>query len=145
MLKQALSPTCICFQTMSFPEGQVKAKCPTKGCGANWELGPEGYWSIRNITPIQAIQLDEACEKFIRSIMEAFRPVIEAMAKWSKGLWDKLVEVAAKEINPKWWHFYKHSKKQRTRKKYERRIQSHMIIFLTTAQAGKFATGKVGK
>jgi hypothetical protein len=48
--QQSLSQMCICGQKMSFPEGQVKAGCPTKGCQAEWECGPEGFWSIKNIT-----------------------------------------------------------------------------------------------
>jgi len=143
MLKQELSQTCICGQTMSFPEGQIKAKCLTKDCGANWELGAEGFWLIRNITPIQnfkgidEIQLAKACEQYVRSIVEAFKPVIEAMAKWSKDLWDKFMESAAKGINPKWWYYYKHAKKQRTRKKYQKRIWIHLKNFLTTAPSGE--------
>lgn len=47
LLKQASIQTCSCGAPISFPDGEVKAKC---GCGANWECGSEGFWSIKNIT-----------------------------------------------------------------------------------------------
>lgn len=51
MVKQAIQ-TCICGQTMDFPEGEVKAICP---CGAVWECRPEGYWYTE--TPIPNLPL----------------------------------------------------------------------------------------
>lgn len=32
---------------------------------------------------------------------------------------------------PKWWHYYKHAKKSRVRKKYEHRIRDSMLAALT--------------
>lgn len=59
LLKQVLIQTCTCGAQMSFPEGEVKVKC---GCGANWECGPEGFWSIHSVsfTPILAKPETEA-------------------------------------------------------------------------------------
>ena len=51
VLKQELSVKCQCGQAMEFPGGQVKATC---GCGAVWELGPEGFWSITSFMLILA-------------------------------------------------------------------------------------------
>jgi hypothetical protein len=36
---------------MEFPGGQVKTSC---SCGAVWELGPEGFWSITSFVLILA-------------------------------------------------------------------------------------------
>ena len=47
LLKQSLTQTCSCGQAMLFPEGEIRTNC---SCGANWELGPEGYWYIKNIS-----------------------------------------------------------------------------------------------
>lgn len=47
--KQALSQKCVCGQAMEFPGGQVKVTC---SCGAVWELGPEGFWSITSFVLI---------------------------------------------------------------------------------------------
>ncbi|HWQ42784.1 MAG TPA: hypothetical protein VN456_12215 [Desulfosporosinus sp.] len=44
VLKQAASMVCFCGQPMVFPEGEIKAKCQTKGCKAHWEIGFEGFW-----------------------------------------------------------------------------------------------------
>lgn len=51
VLKQALSVKCNCGRPMEFPGGQVKATC---SCGAVWELGPEGFWSITSFVLILA-------------------------------------------------------------------------------------------
>ena len=51
VLKQALSMACVCGQAMEFPGGQVKVTC---GCGAVWELGLEGFWSITSFVLILA-------------------------------------------------------------------------------------------
>ena len=51
VLKQELSVKCQCGQAIEFPGGQVKAVC---GCGAVWELGPEGFWSITSFVMILA-------------------------------------------------------------------------------------------
>lgn len=40
LLKQA-TQTCYCGLPMTFPEGEIRAKCL---CGAVWDLGREGYW-----------------------------------------------------------------------------------------------------
>lgn len=104
---------------MAFPEGQIKAKCPTKGCGANWELGPEGFWSIIRISAEQ--RAEEVMKKFIRSMTEAFKKVYNSM------------KAALKGINLKWLHYYTRSKQKRIRNKYERRILTYMMDSLQTA------------
>ncbi|WP_040413430.1 hypothetical protein [Desulfosporosinus sp. OT] len=43
VLKQASTAQCVCGQAVEFPEAQVKTMCR---CGAIWELGHAGYWSI---------------------------------------------------------------------------------------------------
>jgi len=123
MVKQALSRTCICGQTMSFPEGQIKAKCLTENCGANWELGAEGFWAITHIDAAQ--QMDEAVKEFIESMKVAFKRVFTA------------IMTAAEDINPKWLHYYSHSKKQRIRNKYEKMIRIYLTNSLQPLQRGK--------
>ena len=39
--------------------------------------------------------------------------------------------------NPKYWHLYKHAKKARTRKKYQRRLMKHLLRTLATGSAGR--------
>ena len=123
MVKQESSQTCICGQTMSFPEGQIKAECSTNGCGANWELGPEGFWSI---TPVSEGQLfADAMEKFMKAMAKALRKIYTA------------INDVAKDVNPKWLNYHKYSKKQRIREKYRRKIVNHVMNAIA-APKGKF-------
>ena len=46
VLKQASRMTCICGQAVTFPEGEIRTKCKTKGCKAVWTCGTEGFWSV---------------------------------------------------------------------------------------------------
>lgn len=46
VLKQASTQTCRCGAPIIFPEGEVRIRCLTKVCGAHWECGAEGFWSI---------------------------------------------------------------------------------------------------
>ncbi|KUO75551.1 MAG: hypothetical protein APF81_27420 [Desulfosporosinus sp. BRH_c37] len=59
MVKQSSSVKCICGQTITFPEGEIKTVCKTKDCGAVWDLGPEGYWysetPVTQFVPILAM------------------------------------------------------------------------------------------
>lgn len=43
VLKQETPVKCQCGRAVEFPEAQVVAMCK---CGAIWELGLEGFWSI---------------------------------------------------------------------------------------------------
>ena len=119
MLKQALSQTCVCGEAMHFPEGQIRAKCPTIGCRANWELGPEGFWSMTPITEDQ--QIREAAQAMHEAI-EFFKVAMEVAAN---RVYSALT-AAADEINPKWFHYYQHSRKRRIRNKYEKRIRIYL-------------------
>jgi len=75
-------------------------------------------------------QAAEAIKKLADAIMEALKPVIETFKRWAKALWNRLMKAAAMDANPKWWHYYKHSKSKRIRKKYQTRIRDHLIKFL---------------
>jgi|AGTN01.2.fsa_nt_gi hypothetical protein len=104
---------------MNFPEGQIRAKCPTIGCGANWELGPEGFWQVVHISEDQQIReaakvMHEAIEFFKIAMEVAFNRVFNTL------------NVAANEINPKWFHYYQRSRKRRIRKKYEKLIRNYL-------------------
>ena len=49
MQKQSLTQTCLRGQAITFPEGEIKFKCKTKGCGAIWEIDNGGFW-FTNLT-----------------------------------------------------------------------------------------------
>jgi len=44
MQKQSLTQTCLCGQPITFPDGEIKTKCKTKGCGAIWQIDSGGFW-----------------------------------------------------------------------------------------------------
>lgn len=86
--------------------------------------------SRQQYTDEQLEQTAETIKRLANAIMEVFKKVIETIKRWAKSLWDKLMEAAAKDADPKWWHYYKHSKKMRVRKKYQTRIRNHITKLL---------------
>ena len=94
------------------------------------------------------------------AILNALQPAalrfLEAVAKAAKEAWEWLKRGAAKAAklatywadkcmdamlyqandNPKWWHYYKHAKKYRVRKKYRRRLERQLCDKLLAAAAG---------
>ena len=57
--------------------------------------------------------------KLLKSVCEVFRFV--------KDMWNELARII---VPPKWWHFYKHSKKARVRKKYQDKIMRAIAAYL---------------
>ena len=94
------------------------------------------------------------------AILEALQPAalrfLEAVAKTAKEAWEwfkrgaaKAAKIAARwadkcmdtmlyraNDNPKWWHYYKHAKKYRVRKKYRRRLERQLCDKLLAAATG---------
>lgn len=72
-------------------------------------------------------RIAEKCIELARAIAEALRPIIKAMGEIFRQIW----EAIAREIVPKkWWYLYKHAKRRRVRKKYEKRIRESVLAFL---------------
>ncbi len=70
MLKQSLTQTCSCGQTMRFPEGEIKARC---SCGIEWDLGLEGYWYTQTPIPSFAPVLARPVVCSVKSPTERYR------------------------------------------------------------------------
>lgn len=94
------------------------------------------------------------------AILDAIQPAalhfLEAVAKAAVEAWEWLKRGAAKAAkvaarwadkcmdamlynandHPKWWHYYKHAKKYRVRKKYRRRLERQLCDKLLAAAAG---------
>lgn len=94
------------------------------------------------------------------ALLEAITPpllrAVQYAAEVARKAWDALMEVARKaaEIvadlagkfvdamlctandHPKWWHYYKHAKKWRVRKKYRRRLERQLYDKLLAAASG---------
>ena len=57
---------------------------------------------------------------------------LQLIAEWAAKACRQLMEAAMHAYAPpKWWHYYKHAKKSRIRKKYEHRIRDSMWAALT--------------
>lgn len=63
-------------------------------------------------------------KQIVEKLLEGFRPIAEWVAKVCRQLTEATMYTYAP---PKWWHYYKHAKKFRVRKKYERRIRASMM------------------
>lgn len=94
------------------------------------------------------------------AILEAVQPAVlrfwEALADAARQAWaeiTRMVKAAGKYVariagrymdamlyqandNPKWWHYYKHAKKYRVRKKYRRRLERQLSRKLLAAASG---------
>ena len=77
---------------------------------------------------VEAFQkIAEKVKEIIKSIVEALQPVIERTVKALRRIWDA---IARGLVPKKWWQLYKHAKKRRIRKKYEKRIRERVLAFL---------------
>lgn len=77
------------------------------------------------------LQVATAIRNAVRQIAEILTPIIKAVAEnASKWISDLLRLVAT----PKEWHIYKHTKKQRTREKYRKRLTRRLMVFLSEAR-----------
>lgn len=75
---------------------------------------------------------------FINSVAEACSGIGERISRQlsilGNDLFDRLLYEA--NDNPKWWHYYKHAKKARTRKKYRNKL---LRQYLKKVKAAKIA------
>lgn len=74
----------------------------------------------------------EIIEKIVEKIVEALAPAIKAAVEIIRKIWDA---IARGLVPKKWWHLYKHAKKRRIRKKYEKRIRERVLAILSEGEA----------
>ena len=74
----------------------------------------------------------DATPEAIEKIAEALTPVIKAAVEIVRKIWDA---IARRLVPKKWWHLYKHAKKRRIRKKYEKRIRERVLAILSEGEA----------
>lgn len=79
----------------------------------------------------------EAVVAMAKQLAEALIPAIRELAKTSQGWYDAMLKEAAPD--PKWWHYYKHAKKARVRKKYRRRLEQALEAALLEKEAPRYA------
>ena len=87
-------------------------------------------------TPERAAELATACKQAAEVMTRFFRE----FAAWAADALRKVSQTATKSVNdftngllyhanehPKWWHYYKHSKKLRTRRKYRKLLMRQLL------------------
>lgn len=127
VIKQS-EKSCICGQTLEFPEAQIKHRCT---CGAVWELSIDGLW-IMDIRSIKAKWLfRETYDKLIDSVIVWLRPVISVgmLHILPVTLYEFLMDALRKNVAPVWLRIYKRGKK-RLRKKYEMEVKYQLLAYL---------------
>ena len=87
------------------------------------EIPPEVIEAFRKIA--------EKVKEIIKAIAEALQPFIEWAVQAVRKIWDA---IARGLVPKKWWHLYKHAKKRRIRKKYEKRIRERVLAILSEAE-----------
>lgn len=90
-----------------------------------------------SLVPFDDPALAELVETFSQAIKITVDSLVKVLAPIIKGITATLAEIAgplitatsdaalydiAMKNNPKWWHYYKHAKKRRIRKKYYNKL-----------------------
>jgi uncharacterized protein YicC (UPF0701 family) len=81
----------------------------------------------------------QAAEKVVKAFKEIARQIVEALTpviEWTVKAIRRILDAIARGLVPKkWWHLYKHAKKRRVRKKYEKRIRERVLAILGEGEA----------
>ena len=110
--------------------------------GGDDELGPYVYDGSMALADHEKMQqarealdrLADALREIAAKLVEAMKPVINAVLSALKKLWK--VSVRAIGVPPKWLHLAAHAKKARTRKKYRNRIRRYVFEALAAEGGG---------
>lgn len=92
---------------------------------------------LEAITPplLRAVQYAaEVARKAWDAFMEVIRKTVATVADLAGKFVDAMLCTA--NDHPKWWHYYKHAKKWRVRKKYRRRLERQLYDKLLAAASG---------
>ena len=103
--------------------------------GIAWVL----IWKTGRSWNAHAVWLNSDDDTFEPEDLELARKVLEqdpkaVMARLAGKCMDAMLYNA--NDHPKWWHYYKHAKKYRVRKKYRRRLERQLCDKLLAAAAG---------
>lgn len=75
-------------------------------------------------------RIREAFEKMAKALLEALKPVIEAVAARLSDFYEVMLRSVA---TPKEWHTMKHAKRWRIRKKYRNRLARRLAEMIRRA------------
>ena len=95
------------------------------------EIPPEVAEAIERVKEA-LLKIADAFREIIEKIAEALAPAIKAAVEIVRNIWDA---IARGLVPKKWWHLYKHAKKRRIRKKYEKRIRERVLAILSEGEA----------
>lgn len=95
------------------------------------EISPEVAEAIERVKEA-LLKIADAFREIIEKIAEALAPAIKAAVEIVRKIWDA---IARGLVPKKWWHLYKHAKKRRIRKKYEKRIRERVLAILSEGEA----------
>lgn len=127
----------------AFPEadGEIIADLAGKVAAATTGLTPD---QVENMVKAARRIIDAAAElaqrvitavkAIAQAIAKALAPAIKAAAKTVSEWHDAALKATCPD--PKWWHYYKHAKKARTRKKYLHRLERSLIGALASGSCG---------
>ena len=90
------------------------------------EIPPELAEAVERVKEA-LLKIADAFREIIEKIAEAIAPAIKAAVEIVRKIWDA---IARGLVPKKWWHLYKHAKKRRIRKKYEKRIRERVLAIL---------------
>jgi len=75
-------------------------------------------------------KLADALLNLVRALADALAPVVTYLVSLSRKIWDVVLNTV---IPPKWRYLYKHARRRRVRKKYEKRIRERILKWVRNA------------
>ena len=88
------------------------------------ETGMDATAAMLNRKAVEAI--NRVAEAIAEMVKLAIDSTVNVITKW----WNAVLKAYAVAVHPKWWHYYTHTKKKRTRKKYHDRICRELLLLI---------------
>lgn len=101
-------------------------------------ITPDTAVAILNVLQPAVLRFWEALANAARKAWAEIKRTVKAAGKCMARIADKCMDSMLYKANyhPKWWHYYKHAKKYRVRKKYRRRLEQQLRCKLLAAATG---------
>lgn len=101
-------------------------------------ITPDTAAAILNAIQPAVLRFWEALADVARKAWAEITRTVKAAGKYMARIAGRCMDAMLYQANdnPKWWHYYKHAKKYRVRKKYRRRLERQLSRKLLAAAAG---------
>ena len=101
-------------------------------------ITPDTATAILNALQPAALRFFEALVNAAREAWAQLKKAAKEAGRIMARIADKCMDAMLYKANdhPKWWHYYKHAKKYRVRKKYRRRLEQQLRSKLLAAATG---------